>query len=221
MLRLERKVSRILKAKQPHIGLGGLTSADLARNGLTWDEVDAWFYSVWNDFITDPIIDEIAARFGWDGDEALDAIDNLEFFPTTGDAATGVGGSIHGKPILFLRVPLYQIAEDFRTDALGVLAHEFSHVVDELAGTLEDKPDRGFTMREWIGHPSEREAIGSNMLDLIRFGYSPNQVIQLIAMRYEDRLKRLSPEDRAYFMGQMREIYEEVTREMKEEYIEG
>ena len=221
MYRIEKRVSRILKVKQPHVGIGGITNNDLARHGLTWDDVDTWMQSVWQDFITDPIVDEIAGRFNMDGDDALDAIEILDFYVTTGEAAHGVGGATNeDKPLLRLRVPLSQVEEDYRTDALGVLGHEFTHVVDNLAGTLGTKPPV-LTMRAWIGHESEREAIGSNMLDLIRFGYSKSEVIEILVARYDSRLRHQPASDTRYFIGELEKIYDEVTLEMEEEYVEA
>ncbi len=214
MYRIEKAVSRILKVTEPEIFIPARNET-IARYGLTYSEVRDWARDVWMEFITDPIIDEIAARYGATAEEVLSYLKDLKIYVGDQDRTSGSGGGKE-RGGLTLRIAIKEIAEDYKTGALGTLAHELTHVADARIGTHMGGWPGSFI--KWLMSEHEQEAIAMNMLDLHRFGYTKTQILESLMDKYRNDLVGADPKEARDILGL---IYDNLLREMKEEYVEA
>lgn len=228
-MRIEKAVQRILKAVQPNCAFS--KPGIFGNEAVTVDheersEACDWISIIWNNFLTDPIIDEIAARFGIDGDDLMNTLEEVNFEIMEEAETTNIHGGtgdpdIHGKWIMNIYVPRRFWEADEKQRVRNILAHEVTHVADIKAKTIgEPTGGRGEdideTIRAWLSSPDEREALQSQMLELIRFGYTKYQVVAGV---FEQLGFNISPPMKQYLYHELELMYDDLKEEMASEYV--
>ena len=230
-MRIDKHIRRILKTAMVDCGfyedVGGVMMEMDFNNPAQSEFPHAcrWAREIWNDFLTDPIIDEVAARFGMDSEDVLDLIGTPKFAFFETPNRTHAGSSFMLDPLemtLTMKIPFREWRADNKEEVLTVLIHEFTHGADMLSGTVGEPKyhglERSERLRAWFSNPDEQEAIQSQMLDLMRFGYNKTQIVNYIISTIKMH-EWITHSDMLFFQTKLEETYDDLKEERASEYV--